>query len=94
MEFQSKQLDRELKDPAKGSCTIIDDYFVAECSSTDNSIHTPPPSETSRTSAQRRTKPRSEKRPLEEAIERRKLDLMQSIGNGREDWETRHTTYW
>jgi hypothetical protein len=31
------------------------------------------------------------KRPLEEAmieIERKKLDLMQSMGNGREDWDT------
>jgi len=95
MQFQAKQLDREPKDPAKRSCTIIDGDFVAECSA-DNSIHTPAPSETSRTSAQRRTKPRSGKRPVEEAmieIERKKLDLMQSMGNGREDWETRHTTY-
>jgi hypothetical protein len=96
MQFQSKQLDRESKDPAKGSCNVIDDDFVAECSSAENSVHTPAPSETSRSSAQRRTKPRSGKRPLEEAmieIERKKLDLMQSVGNGLEDWETHHTTY-
>ena len=88
VQFKSKQLDRELTDPEKDSCTSTDDDFVAECSSADNSIHTPAPSETSRSSAQRRTRPRSGKRPLEEAkieIERRKLDLMQSIGNGRED---------
>jgi len=49
------------------------------------------PSETSRSSAQRRTRPRSGKRPLEEAVietDRKKLDLMQSMGNGREDWDT------
>ena len=75
----------------KYSCTSTDDDFVAECSSADNSIHTPAPSETSRSSAQRRTRPWSGKRPLEEAmieIERKKLDLMQSMGNGREDWDT------
>jgi hypothetical protein len=41
-------------------------------------------------SAQRRTRPRSRKRPLEEAmieIERKKLDLMQPMGNGREEWD-------
>jgi len=91
LQFQSKQLDRESTDPEKDSCTSIDDDFVAECSSADNSLHTPAPSETSRSSAQRRTRPRSGKRPLEEAmieIERKKLDLMQSMGNGREDWDT------
>jgi len=54
-------------------------------------MHTPAPTETSRSSAQRRTRSRSGKRPLEEAkieIERKKLDLMQSTGNGREDWDT------
>ena len=91
MQFQSKQLDRESTEPQKDSCTSIDDDFLAECSSADNSIHTPAPSETSRSSAQRRTRPRSGKRPLEEAIieiERKKLDLMQSMGNGREKWDT------
>jgi len=91
LQFQSKQLDRESTDPEKDSCTSIDDDFVTECSSADNSVHTPAPSETSRSSAQRRTRPRSGKRPLEEAmieIERKKLDLMQSMGNGREDWDT------
>jgi hypothetical protein len=96
MQFQSKQHDLESKDPAKGSCTIINDDFVAECSSTDNSIHTPAPLETSRMSAQRRTKPRSGKRPLEETmieIERKKLDQMSSMSYGLEDWKTQHTTY-
>jgi hypothetical protein len=91
MHFESKKLDRESTDPEKDSCTSIDDDFVAECSSADNSIHTPTPSETSRSSAQRRTRPRSGKRPFEEAmieIERKKLDVMQSMGNGREDWDT------
>jgi len=91
--FQSKQLDRESTEPEKDSCTSIDNDFVAECSSADNSIHTPAPSETSRSSAQRRTRPRSGKRPLEEAmmeIERKKLDLMQSMGNGHEEWDTTH----
>ena len=68
MQLQSKQLDRESTEPEKDSCTSIDDDFVAECSSVDNSIHTPAPSETSRSSAQRRTRPRSGKRPLEEAM--------------------------
>jgi len=78
-QFQSKQRDRESTDPEKDSYTSIDDDFIAECSSADNSIHTPAPSETSRSSAQRRTRPRSGKRPLEEAmieIEKKKLDLM------------------
>jgi len=91
LQFQSKQLDREPTDPEKDSCTSTDDDFVAECSSADNSIHTPAPLETSRSSAQGRTRPRSGKRPLEEAmieIDRKKLDLMQSMGNGREDWDT------
>jgi hypothetical protein len=35
MQFQSKQLDRESKDPEKDSCTIIDDDFDV-CSSADN----------------------------------------------------------
>ena len=90
-QFQSKQLYRESTDPEKDSCTSIDDDFVAECSSADNLIHTPAPSETSRSSARRRTRPRSGKRPLEDAmieIQRKKLDLMQSTGNGREDWDT------
>jgi len=91
LQLQSKQLDRESTELEKDSCTTTDDDFVAECSSADNSIHTPAPSETSRSSAQRRTRPRSGKRPLEEAIienERKKLDLMQSMGNGREAWGT------
>jgi len=80
MQVQSKQLDRESTEPEKDSCTSIDDDFVAECSSAYNSIHTPAPSETSRSSAQRRSRPRSGKRPLEETMietERKKLDLMQ-----------------
>ena len=84
LQFQSKQLDRESTDPEKESCTSIDDDFVVEYSSADNSLHTPAPSETSRSSAQRRTRPRSGKRPLEEAmieIERKKLDLMKSMDN-------------
>ena len=90
LQFQSKQLDHESADPEKDSCTSTDD-FVAECSSADNSIHTPAPSEASRSSAQRRTTPKSGKCPLEEAkieIEKKKLDLMQSMANGREDWDT------
>ena len=92
-QFQSKQLDRVSTDPEKDRCTSIDDDFVAGCSSADNSIHTPAPSETSRTSTQPRSRPRSGKRPLEEAmleIERKKLDVMQSMGNEREG---RDTTY-
>jgi len=91
MQFQSKQLDPQSTEPEKDSCSSIDDDFVAECSSADNSVHTPAPSETSRSSAQRRSRTRSGKRALEEAmieIERKKLDLMQSVGNGREDWDT------
>ena len=91
VQLQSKQLDRESTEPEKDSCTSIDDDFAAGCSSADNSIHTPAPSETSRSSAQRRTRPSSGKRPLEEAMietERKKLDLMQSMGNGREEWDT------
>jgi hypothetical protein len=91
LQFQSKQLDRESTDPEKDSCTSIDEDFVAECYSADVSVHTPAPSETFRSSAQRRTRPRSGKRPLEEAmieIEKKKLYLMQSVGNGREDWDT------
>jgi len=71
--------------------TAADDDSVAECSSADNSIHTPSPSETYRSSAHRRSRPKSGKRPLEEAmteIERKKLDLMQSMDTGREDWDT------
>jgi hypothetical protein len=92
-QLQSKQLDRESTEPEKDRCTSTDDDFVAECSSADNSIHTPAPKETSRGYAQRRTRLRSGKRPLEEAMvetEGKKLDLMQSMGNGREYW---HTTY-
>ena len=88
MQVQSKQLDRESTEPEKDSCTSIDDDSVAECSSAYNSVHTPAPSETSWSSAQRRSRRRSGKHPLEEAmieIERKKLDLMQSMGNGRED---------
>jgi hypothetical protein len=67
IQLQSKQLDRESTELGKDSCTKIDD-FVAESSSADNSIHTPTPSEKSRSSAQRRTRPRSGKYPLEEAM--------------------------
>jgi len=88
------------KEPEKDSCTNFDDDFVAECSSADNSIHTSAPLETSRSPAQRRTRPKSGKRPLEEAmieIERKKLDLMQSMGNEREDLDTTYhflTSLW
>jgi len=91
MQLQSKQLDRESTEPEKDSYTSTDDDFIAECSSADNSIHIPAPLETSQSSAQRRTRPRSGKHTLEEAmteIERKKLDLMQSMGNGHEDWGT------
>jgi hypothetical protein len=91
MQFKCKQLNQESAYPEKDSCASIDDDFVAECFSADNSIHTPAPSETSRSSAQRKTRPRSGKRPLEEAmieIERKKLDVMQSMENRREDWDT------
>jgi len=91
MQFQSKQLDRESTEPEKDSCTSTDDDFVAECSSADNSIHPPAPLEKSPSSAQRRTRPSSGKRPLEEAmieIEKKKPDLMQSMVNGREYWDT------
>jgi hypothetical protein len=68
LQFQSKQLDRKSTDPEKDSCTSTDDDFVAECSSANNSIHTPAPSEMSRSSAQRSKMPRIGKRPLEEAM--------------------------
>jgi len=90
MQLQSKQLDRESTEPERDSCTTTDDDFDAECSSAGSSVHTPAPSETSRSSARRRTWPRSEKRPLEQAmieIERKKLHLVQSMSNGREDWD-------
>jgi hypothetical protein len=80
LQFQSKQLDRESTDPEIDSCTSTDEDFVAECSSAENSIHKQAQSETSRSSVQRRTRPRSGKRPLEEAMietERKKLDLVQ-----------------
>ena len=99
-ELQSKQLDQESTEPEKDSCTSIDDDFIAECSSADNSIHTPTPLETSWSSAQRRTRPRSGKRPLEEVmteIERKKCDLMQSMGKGCENWDTTYyllTSLW
>ena len=51
MQLQSKQLDRELTEPEKDSCTSTGNDFVAECSTADNSIHIPAPSETSRSSA-------------------------------------------
>jgi len=89
MQFQSKQLDLQSTEPEKDSCTSTDD-LVAEFSSADNSVHTSAPSETSRSSAQQRARPRSGKCPLEKAmieIERKKLDLMQSMGNGLEDWD-------
>ena len=54
MLLQPKQLDWESTEPEKDTCTSIDGGFVAECSSGDNSIDTPAPSETSRSSAQRR----------------------------------------
>jgi hypothetical protein len=92
LQFQSVQLDRESTDREKGSCTSTDDDFITEFSSADHSIHTPAPSENSRSSAQRRTRPRSGKRAVEEEavieIERQKLDLMQSMGNGHVDWDT------
>ena len=92
LQFQSVQLDRESTDPEKGSCTSIDDDFTAEFSSAENSIHTPAPSENSRSSAQRRTRPRNGKRAVEEKtaikIGRQKLDLMQSMGNGHVDLDT------
>ena len=90
LQFQSKQLDQMSTDPEKDSCTSIDNDFVAECSSADNSIHTAAPLETPWSSAQRTTRPRIGKRSIQEAmiaIERKKLDLMQSMGNGREDWD-------
>ena len=93
MQFESKQLDRQSTEPEKDSCTSTDDDFVAECSSADNSVHTSAPSETSRSSAQRRPRPRSGKRPLEEEMietERKKLDLMQWATDVRTG--TRYTT--
>jgi hypothetical protein len=91
MQFKCKQLSQDSADPEKDSCASMNDDFVAECSSADNSIHTPAPSETSWSFAKSRTRPRSGKRPLEEAmieIERKKLDVMQSMANRREDWDT------
>lgn len=91
LQFQSKQLDQVSTDPEKDSCTSTDNDFIAECSSADNSIHTAAPSEMPWSSAQRTTRPRIGKRSIEEGMietERKKLDLMQSMGNGREDWDT------
>jgi hypothetical protein len=85
----------ESTDPEKDNCSSTDDDFVAECSYADSSVHTPAPLETSRSSVQRRTRLGSGKRPLEEAmieIERKKLDLMQSMGMDVRTG-TRHTTF-
>jgi hypothetical protein len=40
MHLHSKQLNQESTDPEKDNCTNVDNDFVAECSSADNSIHT------------------------------------------------------
>jgi len=40
LQLQSKQLDRESKDPERDSCTSTDDDFVAGRSSADNSTQT------------------------------------------------------
>jgi len=87
-QFQSMQLYRESTEHEKDSCISTDDDFVAKCSSADNSIHTPAPSEMSWSSTQRRTRSGSGKHTPGEAmieIQRKKLDLMQSMGNGCED---------
>jgi len=65
LQFHSEHLDRESSDPEKDSYASTDDGFVAECSSAENSIHLPAPSEPSRTSAQGRTRCRCGKHPAE-----------------------------
>jgi hypothetical protein len=80
LQFQSEHLDRESNGHEKDSYVNTDDDFVAECSSAENSIHIPAPSELSRLSAQRRTRCRCRKRPAEGEmiqIERKMLDPMQ-----------------
>jgi hypothetical protein len=80
LQFQSGHLDRESSCHEKDSYATTDDDFVIECSSAENSIHIPAPSELSRLSAQRRTRRRCGKRPAEGAIiqiERKMLDPMQ-----------------
>jgi hypothetical protein len=68
LQFQSVQLDRESTDTEKDNYTGIDDDFVAECSSAENSKHTPAPSDTFLSDAQRRTRPRIGKHPVEEGV--------------------------
>jgi hypothetical protein len=59
LRFDSVQVDQELADSGQDNCTGIDDDFIAECSSAENSIHTPAPSESSQLSVQQRTRPRT-----------------------------------
>jgi hypothetical protein len=40
LRFDSVQVDQELTDSVQDNCTGIDDDFIAECSSAENSIHT------------------------------------------------------
>ena len=76
LQFQSVQLDRESTDTEKDNYTGIDDDFLAECSSAENSKHTPAPSDNFLSDAQQRTRPRIGKQPVEEAMIGKKLGLM------------------
>jgi hypothetical protein len=91
LRFDFVQLDQEVTYSVQDNYTGIDDDLIIECSSAENSIHTAAPSESSQSSVQRRIRPRTGKRPVEEAmieIERKKLDLMHSVGKEQEDRDT------
>jgi hypothetical protein len=93
LQFHSEHLDGESSGPEKDSYASTDDEFVAECSSAENSIHIPTPSELSRLYAQRRKRCRCGKRLAEEdmiQIKRKTLDLIQSLGNTHEVYDPYH----
>jgi hypothetical protein len=43
LRFVFVQVDQELTDSRQDNCTGIDDDFIAECSSAENSVHTSAP---------------------------------------------------
>jgi hypothetical protein len=78
----------QVTDSVQDNYTGTENDFIAECFSAENSIHTATPSEFSWSSIQRRTRPQTGKCPVEEAmikIERKRLDLMQSVGKEHKD---------
>jgi hypothetical protein len=65
LRFDFVQLDQEVTNSAKDNYTGIDEDLITECSSAENSIHKAAPSESS---VQQRTRPRTGKLPVEEAM--------------------------